>query len=129
MSEILGLQWANVDEARGLLVLPAAITKTGVPRHAIISPRLQAVLTMRAAVQRATRELADDADLPGDLHPFGNELGERIKGIRTAWRLTYLATSSTRLRAAIAARDAARTNLAQPPKPEETPVSAPTVTH
>ena len=38
--------------------------------------------------QRVVRELADDQALPGDLHPFGNEIGEQIKSTKTAWRLT-----------------------------------------
>lgn len=173
-AEILGLQWQHVRKALDEIQLPETLTKTGVARQVMITPRLAAILDMRATEQRTMRELAPDADLPSDLYPFGNELGEAIGDCRTAWRLTckragitglhfhdlrresgshlletgasladvrdylhasvtqtnkYLSTSSARLRAALAKRDAARTNLAQPPQPEESADAAPPVTH
>jgi len=86
--EILGLQWLHVREQAGVIELPASMTKTGIARHVIITARLAAILDMRKTVQRTARELPDDADLPGDCHPFGNELGERVNGFKTAWKLT-----------------------------------------
>jgi integrase len=86
--EILGLQWQHVRTTTGVLDLPATLTKTGVARQVIITPRLAAMLDMAASAQKLARELAADATLPGTLHPFGNELGEQVKGFKTAWRLT-----------------------------------------
>jgi integrase len=68
--------------------LPATLTKTGVGREVVITPRLDAILEMRLTLQRMTRELKPEDDLPCHLHPFGNEIGEPVKGFKTAWRLT-----------------------------------------
>jgi integrase len=88
-SEILGLRWRDVHEAEGLILLPGAVAKTGADRVVIISPRLSAILDMRRTEQRTAREITDpDESLPSQLHPFGNELGERVKGFKTAWKLT-----------------------------------------
>ena len=174
-SEILGVEWQHITTA-GMLLLPGTITKTGVGRTAIVTTRQRVILDMRAATQRVARNLAADATLPGDLHPFGNELGERVGDFRTAWRLackragitslhfhdlrresgsqlaetpgvsltdvrdflghqsvaqtnTYLATTTLRLRDALAKRDAARTRLAQPLIEADTDGEMPTVSH
>jgi integrase len=86
--EILGLQWQHVRSSLGEIHLPESVTKTGVSRVVLITPRLAAVLEMLASSQRVARELEDNADLPVDGHPFGNEIGERVKGFQSAWRLT-----------------------------------------
>ena len=71
------------------ITLPASVTKTGVGRQVVIPPRLDAILDMQRTAQRTAREIKDDDEqLPGSLHPFGNEIGERVKGFKTAWRLT-----------------------------------------
>ena len=55
---------------------------------AVITPTLAAVLDMLRSAQRAARELQPEDDLPGTCYPFGNEIGERVGNIQTAWRLT-----------------------------------------
>jgi integrase len=87
-SEILGLTWHHVRDSVGVIDLPQTLTKTGIARQVVITPRLAAILTMQKTAQRVARELEDDQELSAELHPFGNELGERIKGVKTAWRLT-----------------------------------------
>jgi len=52
----------------------------------IITPRLSAVLAMRASVQRMALELPEDKPLPAQGRPFGNEIGEKLRGFKTAWR-------------------------------------------
>jgi len=61
--------------------LPATLTKTGTPRRVPISRRLAAVLEMR-------RHGPDGQALPTMAYVFGNECGEQVKSVRTAWRLT-----------------------------------------
>jgi integrase len=39
-----------------------------------------------------------DEDLPSNLYPFGNELGEKVKGFQTAWRLACRRAGINRLR-------------------------------
>lgn len=87
-SEILGLKWGHVRESVGVLDLPATLTKTGTARQVVITPRLSAILSMRATAQRVARDLKDDETLPLETHPFGNEIGEHIQSVKTAWRLT-----------------------------------------
>jgi integrase len=86
--EILGLTWGDISTAHRLITLPPTVTKTAVGRSAILTPRLRAVLDMRDAVQRKALELQPDAPIPPTLYPFGNEIGERVRSIKTAWRLT-----------------------------------------
>jgi len=63
------------------LVLPAATTKTNRTRVLPIGARLSAVLEMR-------RTAPDGKPLGGDAHVFGNEVGERIGTVKTAWTAT-----------------------------------------
>jgi integrase len=72
----------------GIIDLPASIAKTGTARQVVITSRLAAILDMQVTAQRKALELAEGASLPADGHPFGNELGEHIADIKTAWRLT-----------------------------------------
>lgn len=79
--EILGLTWGDVHVSRGEILLPATLTKTGKARTVPISSRLAAVLAMR-------RTGPDGIDAPSPSYVFGNECGERIRSIKTAWKLT-----------------------------------------
>jgi integrase len=86
--ELLGLQWSQVQFVpRPELWLPADKTKTGKARRVPISTRLRPILEMRRAALRAALELKDDEPLPLTLNVFGNEIGQRIGAIKTAWRL------------------------------------------
>jgi integrase len=129
--EILGVQWEHIRTSIGVIDLPATVTKTSVGRQVIITPNLKATLEMLAAAQRAALELEDDEGLPLSLHPFGNEIGEKVKSFKTAWKLTCkrAGIAGLRFRAAIDKRDLARTNLAQPPQPPKSPTEPTTVTH
>lgn len=79
--ELLSLQWAEVSLAHGVIVLPAEKTKTHESRVIPITARLKAILEMR-------KTGPDGKDLPPSKHVFGNEVGEEVKSIKTAWRLT-----------------------------------------
>ena len=86
--ELLNLEWSQVQlEGRPELWLPADKTKTGKARRVPISTRLKAILEMRRDTLRAALELKPDETLPGALHVFGNEIGQRVGAIKTAWRL------------------------------------------
>ena len=76
--EILALQWKNVSLERRELILTAAKTKTRSERLVPISRRLHAVLEMRQTA-------ADGKRLPPEAYVFGNDIGERVKSVRTAW--------------------------------------------
>jgi integrase len=84
--ELLSLQWHQVQfEPRPELWLPAGKTKTGKARRVPISTRLQVVLEMRRDVLRATLKLEADETLDTSLFVFGNDLGEHVADIKTAW--------------------------------------------
>lgn len=86
--EVLGLQWSQVQlEGRAELHLPAGKTKTGKARRVPVSSRLKQILEMRRDGLRATLELKDDERLAGTLYVFGNEIGQKVDSIKTAWRL------------------------------------------
>ncbi|MEQ1760188.1 MAG: site-specific integrase [Vicinamibacterales bacterium] len=87
-SEILGPQWQHVKIGLGLIDVPATVAKTGTARQVVITPRVTTILAGLAAVQRKALELEPDDILPLTGHPFGNEIGERVKDIKTAWRQT-----------------------------------------
>jgi integrase len=85
LGELLSLQWSQIrrdeqDQARWLL-LPAAKTKTAEARVIPVGPNLRAVLELR-------RHACDGKEQPTTAYVFGNEVGERVKSIRTAWELT-----------------------------------------
>jgi integrase len=65
----------------GAIVLPREKTKTDADRIVPITARLKAILEMR-------RTGPDGEDLPAAAYVFGNEVGEQVKDIKTAWRLT-----------------------------------------
>ena len=84
--ELLSLQWRQVERSKPpMLHLPASKTKSGKARRVPISVRLQAVLEMRETALRTTLELKPDEPTPGDLYVFGNELGEAVASVKTAW--------------------------------------------
>jgi len=76
--EILSLQWRDVSLARRELVIRAEKTKTRTERIIPVSSRLLAVLEMRRL---------DPSGQPcgRDAYVFGNEVGERVRSVRTAW--------------------------------------------
>jgi integrase len=81
--ELLSLQWWQVrglDGSRPELVLPASKTKTTRDRVVPISSRLNALLEMRR------NDPAGERHGP-QTYVFGNEIGQRILSIKTAWRL------------------------------------------
>jgi integrase len=79
VGEILTMQWRNVNLARRELVIEAAKAKTRTARLVPISTRLLGVLELR-------RHDAAGEELGPDAYVFGNEVGERVKSIREAWR-------------------------------------------
>jgi integrase len=85
LGELLSLQWKQVRrDDQGCarwLVLPAGKTKTNEPRLIPVGPRLRAELEMRRT-DVAGHEFGPDA------YVFGNEVGEQIGSIKTAWRAT-----------------------------------------
>lgn len=86
--ELLSLQWQQVQfEPRAEIWLPAGKTKTGKARRVPVSSRLKTLLEMRRDALRAVLELQDDEPLAGSLYVFGNEIGQRVGAIKTAWRM------------------------------------------
>ena len=85
LGELLSLQWTQIrrddkGEARWI-VLSAARTKTAQSRVIPIGPRLRAELAMRV-------HGPDGKEHRADAYVFGNECGEQVTSIRTAWTLT-----------------------------------------
>jgi integrase len=84
-TELLSLQWRQIrrdeqGQARWI-VLPAAKTKTAEARVIPVGPNLRSVLELR-------RHAPDGTEHPSTAYVFGNEVGEPVKSIRTAWELT-----------------------------------------
>jgi integrase len=85
LGELLSLQWSQIrrdehGQARWL-VLPAAKTRTAEARVIPVGPNLRSVLEFR-------RHAPDGKEHPATAYVFGNEVGEPVKSIRTAWELT-----------------------------------------
>jgi integrase len=76
--EILSLQWHDVDLETRELTIRAEKAKTRRARRLPISSRLLAILEMRRL--DPTGKL-----FPLDAYVFGNQVGGRVKSIRTAW--------------------------------------------
>ncbi len=77
--ELLSLQWWQVrGDPPSDVVLPAAKTKTRQDRVVPVSTRMRAILEMR-------RLAPDGKEHPADAYVFGNEIGQRVKTIGTAW--------------------------------------------
>jgi integrase len=85
LGELLGMQWRQVHrDEHGVAVwiaLAASQTKTNTAREIPIGSRLRAALEMR-------KHGPDGKDHGADDYVFGNECGEEIKSIKTAWRAT-----------------------------------------
>jgi integrase len=79
LGELLSLQWHQVRWNDNVLLLPASKTKTAVARDVPMTTRLKAVLEMR-------RHGPDGKEHPFDKYVFGNEVGERVGRVMTAWR-------------------------------------------
>jgi integrase len=82
--ELLSLRWGNVMfDAKGqpkALMVAAETAKTGRPRTVpVLSARLRTVLLRR-------RNGPNDKKLPSTALVFGNEVGEPINNVKTAWR-------------------------------------------
>jgi len=79
--EILSLQWGDVSLTRKEITIRAEKEKTRRERIIPISLRLMAVLEMRKL---------DPTGEPwgSDAYVFGDEVGERVKSVRTAWANT-----------------------------------------
>ena len=85
LGELLSLQWSQIRfDEQGQprwLVLPPTKTKTAEGRTVPISSRLKAELAMR-------RHAPDGAEHGPDAYVFGNECGEQVTSVRTAWEKT-----------------------------------------
>ena len=81
LGELLSLLWKHVHLAEGVLRFAAQNTKTREARAVPITQRLRAVFEMR-------RTGPDGQTLGRDHHVFGNEVGEPIGTVRTAWVAT-----------------------------------------
>ena len=82
--ELLSLQWKDVvldekDQPRALMI-QAENSKTNQPRTVpMMSARLRTVLVRRRLGPNGSK-------LPSRAHLFGNEVGEPVKNVKTAWR-------------------------------------------
>jgi integrase len=77
--ELLSLQWSQVDFERNELFLPAEKTKSDKDRWVPMTARARALLDMR-------KTGPDGQDRKPTEYVFGNEVGEQIGSIKTAWR-------------------------------------------
>lgn len=89
LGELLGLQWSDVESETGAegeliaqwLLFPATKTKTNETRRVPVTPRLNAVIAMRRLDPKGK-------PFKPTAYVFGNEVGEEVKSIKTAWRAT-----------------------------------------
>jgi integrase len=89
VGELLALQWRDIEQSSGptgepvprRIVLPAEKTKDNETREIPVTQRLAAILEMR-------RVAPDGRPLSPAAHVFGNETGEPIASIKTAWKAT-----------------------------------------
>ncbi len=79
--ELLSMQWCQVRWDQNVILLPEELTKNHEARVIPMSQRLKAVLDMR-------RLGPDGRPLGPEAHVFGNAIGEPVKSIKTAWKLT-----------------------------------------
>ena len=85
------MQWWQVRWGQNVIFLPEGLAKSNEARVIPISQRLQAILEMR-------RLGPDGQPLGPSAHVFGNEVGEPVKSIKTAWKLTCQRAEITGLR-------------------------------
>ncbi|MDP7213438.1 MAG: site-specific integrase [Dehalococcoidia bacterium] len=84
LGELLSLQWKQIrinDKGQQEIVLPASKTKTHKNREIPVSSDLRAVLEMRRTDPKGN-------PFGPEAFVFGNEAGEPIKRVITAWRNT-----------------------------------------
>jgi len=81
--ELLSLQWRDVSLGRGALILRAEKTKTSTDRVIPISDRLRAILEMN-------RTDPSGEESGPYAYVFGDELGNRVKGLKQAWQTLVL---------------------------------------
>lgn len=79
VGELLGLRWRDVRWAENVLLLAAVNTKTREARDVPMTARLREILEARRFGPNGTEH-------PPDAFAFGNEAGERVGRIHTAWR-------------------------------------------
>ena len=91
-AEILSLQWKHVRWLQDELALEWGNTKTKRSRQIPISPTLREVLVRRqkAYLKILPESSKPDAERIGDLYVFGDEIGGRIKNVKTAWETAVL---------------------------------------
>jgi integrase len=73
--ELLSLQWKQVEWDRNRILLPAGKTKSKKERGIPMSGRLRALLESRRFGAKPEH------------YVFGNEEGDQIKTVKTAWKL------------------------------------------
>ena len=76
---------------RGFIELPAHVTKTGISRNVVISSRLASILEMR-------KTGPDGREHGPAAYVSGVECGGKVKGFKTAWKLTCKRAGITGLR-------------------------------
>jgi integrase len=84
LGELLSLQWEQIqinDKGQQEILLPASKTKTHEPRIIPVSLVLRAELEMRRTDPKGVA-------LPPAAFVFGNEVGQRVGSVKTAWRNT-----------------------------------------
>jgi integrase len=81
IGELLSMQWWQIRAVpKRELFLPAGKTKTMDGRAVPVSSRLWTILEMRRMDPAGQPH-------PQDVYVFGNEIGQRVAGVKTAWRL------------------------------------------
>jgi len=79
VGELLSLRWREVRLDQNVLLLRESVTKTAEARDVPVSQRLRSLLEMRRTSPTGRKP-------PPDWFVFGNEVGERSKGISDRWR-------------------------------------------
>ena len=78
LGEILSLQWRDVNLNRREITIRAEKTKTRIERLVPISTRLLAILELRKLD-------SSGKEFQTEMFVFGDEIGGRVKSVRTAW--------------------------------------------
>src|SRR5689334_17916691 len=90
--EILSLQWKHVRWLQNELALEWRNTKSKRSRQISISPKLREILVRRQKAHLATlsEPSKQKPENIAELYTFGNEIGGRIKNVKTAWETAVL---------------------------------------